>query len=321
MKINTNAAIVATVITAIAVIIFVLASSIFEPYKKTKRSELGQAAKDNIYLATDRWLESTGHKLRIEESGNAQTVADSAEDVVLIFASCFDFQDYQKLIETIKSGKKVSIFTDRIFDDNFFEFTEEVGNELSAGIESETIKKNYENDDDDEYENEGNDYFHLEALGLGILNVSDEYHQMQIHNLDEIDDAKEVWAYTGALDTEHKGIYIVRSKEVENGTIWKKKNDKTLWEILSSKGALPPMLLSILLLIVLGFWMCLLPIGKLKEEQELHGKSIRERFLAEGRFYKKHGLLNEYAKYFPNINTAKKTTVNDLKNILDEIKK
>ncbi|GMO32042.1 MAG: hypothetical protein Ta2F_07880 [Termitinemataceae bacterium] len=322
IKINTNTAIVAAVSIAIAVIIFVLGSSVFEPYKKIKRTAITEAAKNNIYLAADRWLEGTGHKLRIEESGNAQTVAASYEDVVLIFASCFEFTDYSKLIDTIKAGKKVTVFYDKIFDDSFYDFTKAVKNELPKvdGINAEDKKSA---DTEEEYfEDESNDYFDFVNLGNGILTVTASHYKMQFQFLNDknFGDAKSVWNYTGALDNENKGIYIVRSKEVENDTIWKKKNDKTLWEILAEKGALFPIIGSILLLIILGFWMSLMPIGKLVTERELHGKSIRERFLAEGRFYKKYNLLNEYLKYFPCAapDTSKKTTINDLEKLLSK---
>jgi hypothetical protein len=141
---------------------------------------------------------------------------------------------------------------------------------------------------------------------------------MENHALENKNDIQKAWAYTGALDRDKKGIFIIRSKNVENGTVWDINNNSalTFWKLAAQKGALAPLVLSIIALIVFGFWMTLMPFGKYIKEKEIKGKQIRERFLAEGRFYKKYNLLNNYKKYFFEKSSDKNISIKELRDVL-----
>ncbi|GMO26078.1 MAG: hypothetical protein Ta2B_06050 [Termitinemataceae bacterium] len=358
MKVNSNTILVAVVCITIAGMIATFGYTYLEPYYKTKKGSPTEAEKENMYLALDRWLERTGHKTRIERSGNAKSVQEAPEDVVVIYTSAFDFEDSKMLIDAIKAGKKVSIMRDKILNDTYYQFIAAVKAEIKAQhkLYETSIAREYFNKlfdpnaqsekinwisgsikedaiaqeikktsakeenkkkilDEDDYYDTG--YYNFKYLGRGIINT--EYPHSTNSVIDNKHYAKDAWDCTGGLDTDNKGIYIIRSKETENGTLWKKKTEITLWNLLAQKGAMLPILIPAFAMIIFGFWIILLPFGKNKKEYEIHGKPIRMRFLAEASFYKKHNLLNKYLKYLPKvsgISVKEKITTDDLKKLL-----
>jgi hypothetical protein len=70
--------------------------------------------------------------------------------------------------------------------------------------------------------------------------------------------------------------------------------ERHLFGNLADRGDLRPLVISILLLIVLGFWMVVPSFGRFKPVFERPGKPLRERFLAEGQFLKKYQALDKY---------------------------
>lgn len=337
MKKNSNIASIIAVSLAIVVILTSAAYQLFEVYKKTVRTNTGEAAKENRFLAMDRWLDLSGHKIRIAEKGDVALLKDAPEDLVLIFTSCFDFTDHQTIIDLVKQGKKIMIFYDRLFDDTYYNLSDELV-KIKKNIDEENNKKNNEKVDvkpetDAEKEKEKNnteddedtysisdkleDGYFLE-IGDGVINIGADAYIMENHALENKNDIQKAWAYTGALDRDKKGIFIIRSKNVENGTVWDINNNSalTFWKLAAQKGALAPLVLSIIALIVFGFWMTLMPFGKYIKEKEIKGKQIRERFLAEGRFYKKYNLLNNYKKYFFEKSSDKNISIKELRDVL-----
>ncbi|MDR2768136.1 MAG: hypothetical protein LBB82_07415 [Treponema sp.] len=64
---------------------------------------------------------------------------------------------------------------------------------------------------------------------------------------------------------------------------------------LAERGDIRPLGVSLLLLIILGFWMTLPRFGRYKALPQLPGRPLAERFRAEGRFFEKYGALENYA--------------------------
>ncbi|MDR2842725.1 MAG: hypothetical protein LBV52_05950 [Spirochaetaceae bacterium] len=141
MKKNSNIASIIAVSLAIVVILTSAAYQLFEVYKKTVRTNTGEAAKENRFLAMDRWLDLSGHKIRIAEKGDVALLKDAPEDLVLIFTSCFDFTDHQTIIDLVKQGKKIMIFYDRLFDDTYYNLSDELV-KIKKNIDEENNKKN-----------------------------------------------------------------------------------------------------------------------------------------------------------------------------------
>jgi hypothetical protein len=342
MKINSNLIVVISASLAIAVIVGIFAYNYLELYEKPTRKNPSELAQNNHYLAMDRWLEASGHPVRVMKSGDCDDITEATEDVVIVFLSSFDLSGYETLIESIQNGKKITIYTDVINDDLIYDFADAVLEMIRAEAEEEIIEiieeevvegaeegeeviveEIVEEDDYDDYD----DYpdFYFVSLGDGILNITDSLYYMQNNNLEDGENAEEAWSYSGALDTDHAGILIFRNADAAAGKMPKpKKAGATFWQLAQETGAAIPIVISMLALIIFGFWMCLAPFGKAKPDHALHGKSIRERFLAEARFYQKHGLLNAYLKYFIKDTehfhaTAKKTSAKELGRYLSAV--
>jgi hypothetical protein len=103
-----------------------------------------------------------------------------------------------------------------------------------------------------------------------------------LHRKENVDLAGELF-FAGAEGQEGE-ILFIRSL---NGERWLLGN-------LAERGNPYVLAVSLTLLIIAGFWMIIPPFGRFRPVPEKPGKPLRERFLAEGRFLKKHHALGKY---------------------------
>ncbi|MDR0389043.1 MAG: DUF4350 domain-containing protein [Spirochaetaceae bacterium] len=96
--------------------------------------------------------------------------------------------------------------------------------------------------------------------------------------------ARLAWSLTGAEDRGGKGVLFIRGRKPSPG----------FWRTLAGGGNLLPFLLSLAVVLVIGFWMIVPVFGQLFDAPEKPGKPIGERFLAEARFLKHYGALDSY---------------------------
>ena len=64
------------------------------------------------------------------------------------------------------------------------------------------------------------------------------------------------------------------------------------------QGNFAVLIVSVLTLLVIGFWALIPVFGVIRDDKEKPGKSLRERFLAEGRFLKRNGALTHYLRVY-----------------------
>ena len=64
------------------------------------------------------------------------------------------------------------------------------------------------------------------------------------------------------------------------------------------QGNFAVLIVSVLTLLVIGFWAVIPVFGVIRDDKEKPGKSLRERFLAEGRFLKRNGALAHYIRVY-----------------------
>jgi len=74
--------------------------------------------------------------------------------------------------------------------------------------------------------------------------------------------------------------------------------DRRFFGNLAERGNPAPLAASLVLLLIVGFWMVIPPFGRYKPAPEKPGKPLRERFLAEGRFLKKYNALGKYLEIY-----------------------
>lgn len=318
---NKGANIISIIAVAVSIIIIlgVLAATYLETFQRTKKVNPSRETKENVYLAFDRWLLATGHPVRILENANVEHLNEAGENVILIFTSSFNFPVYDEFDEfnaLFYKGKNIVIFND-VNNEDFDLFLDDIMSDDYDDI-----------DGDNKQQKDIFDDFDIDIIELenGKLYVSDSYYFMKTGAVEQKSNAGISWALSGDLDSQNTGILIVRSAGVSAGKTPKDKDDgKSFWGAAKEKGALFPMLVSTAALVIFGFWMCFITFGRGKQADRIDGKTINERFLAEGRFLKKNKALNVYLKYFKggkpedNFNNAN-VTVNDIKQLLTKEK-
>jgi hypothetical protein len=316
-------------------IILIIAASLFFTFFTIERYTIktGESieAKKNIYLAIDRWLIETGHELLIYESGGTEQIIDSRKKNIIIFSSSFDWNDYQNLEELIRyENNHVTIFIDGPEDERLSDFL------FNFNIECHFDGLwRYQNIDDDDNEDEADDAFEEkttfdEAVYFSAIdadkNSDDNYLQDKRGNIRLIrvqfmagslivsgtplymdwnfirdseyhGNSHLAWSISGALDTGKQGFAIFRSKKAASGKTHHDDYADNFFGLFFQNKASYLIVLSALALIIAGFCVTFPAFGRWKLERVAPGKSIRERFLYEGRFLKKYKALDLYLKH------------------------
>ena len=120
--------------------------------------------------------------------------------------------------------------------------------------------------------------------GEGTLTVIGRPVFMYNSRLDREYNASLAWLLTGARIDENSGLLFIRDRSVPRGLFGK----------LAERGNFTPLLVSALMLIATGFWMVIPLCGPVYAEKKTVARPLRQRFLAEIRFLKKHRALESY---------------------------
>jgi hypothetical protein len=124
--------------------------------------------------------------------------------------------------------------------------------------------------------------------GEGTLTVIGRPVFMYNSRLDRENNASLAWSLTGARIDENSGLLFIRDRRVPRGLFGK----------LAERGNFTPLLVSVLLLIIAGFWMVIPLCGPVYSEKKTVARPLRQRFLAEIRFLKKHNALVSYLQVY-----------------------
>jgi hypothetical protein len=126
-------------------------------------------------------------------------------------------------------------------------------------------------------------------MGKGTLVVSGRPYFMFNHFLELDLNADLAWALSGEwLGEEESGMLFVRGRG----------HYKSLFGKIAERGNILPLALSVLILIVLGFWMVIPLFGLVFYEKPRTARPIGDRFIAEIRFLKKYRALDSYLKTY-----------------------
>jgi hypothetical protein len=292
---NNSRVIVIVVAIAVFGILAGLFFANFEIYQGEKQIEPSRLVRQNVYLAADRWLNRSGHPVRVEKWGNGGTLASASEKTALIFTSSFDKRDYGQLTTWLDSGNSAALFIDSPLTDELTDYLASFG--IICSVDDE--------DYDIIFEFNGNESSLItvpSGFGNGELSVTGIPYFMQSRILAKTysdytdDNFRLTWFLSGERDPKQKGILVIRSKAASAGETrnWREEGTPDFFAKLREAGSILPVAISALLTLLIGFWMTLPVFGKLQKDVERPGKPIRERFRAEGLFFKKYNALGTY---------------------------
>jgi hypothetical protein len=273
----------------------------------------------NDFFALEKWLAKTGHPVRFIKRGDFSRILSAPEKTIFIQASVFDWEDAGEPLEKwIRTGGFLLVSVDSPPDED-----EALGAFLSGfGVHAEIIDGSLagdtgeENNDADPPGEDLPDFdqairFSLaetpeisaenlmatipeaeQAIrliriprGAGAAAFIGQPHFMRNDYLEREANARLAWELTGAqTEADSPGLLFIRGR----------RQVKSLLGKLADRGNFLPLGISVLILIMVGFWMVIPAFGLLFQEKKLSGRPIGERFLAEIRFLKKYRALDTY---------------------------
>jgi hypothetical protein len=277
--------------------------------------------KKNIYLAIDRLLMRTGHPLMIYEAGDLDNIIDSGKKKAIIFSSSFDWNCYKELEELIRyENYTIIVFIDGPEDDLLSEFlfnfnigyyfdglwkdpddNESGKNDDIADFDTAVCFNIIESDDSNnkhlDYLEDGSGDIRLIRLTINdnslVVSGTPLYMDWSfINDADCRSNARLAWSISGALDDEKDGFVILRSKKAAAGKTY--HDSGSFFNLFFQNKAAYMIVFSSLALVISGFCVSFPSFGRWKAERKSPCKSIKERFLLEGRFLKKYDALNLY---------------------------
>ena len=286
----------------------VLIYSKFEIYERKVSTPPLREARSNNLAVLERWLRAWGYQTRHEKKSNAYHIAEAGENTVMAYAGFCDWENAGSvLVPWIENGGNLILCLDE-------------GNNVSeplAGFLADRGVQIYDPDDDDEAEplpeaeapdfdlwgtcfllaentagsnisavkdTEGNIRLVHAKIGRGTLTVMGTPVFMYNSRLRNESNARLTWSLTGAQMEHNSTLIIIRDRHTAQGLFGK----------IAERGNFLPLIVSVLLLIIIGFWMVIPPCGPVYTEKKTSARPLRQRFLAEIYFLKKYDALETY---------------------------
>jgi len=240
----------------------------FEIYPKQKIVYPSRKANNNNYLAAERWLETTGHNVRISNNFSLVNITEADDKVIIIDYWKYDTEETIEIIEWIKQGHYLVVFEDITdLDSELIEIFNEYGSIIKD--EANGIK------------------FADVLIENGIITLINSSRFMYNNGLLNEDNARLTWKLTGArTDASSMDILFIRQPD------W--KMSKSIFGVIMERGNFIPVIVSALLLIFIGFWALIPGFGLVIKEKQRNSRPIKDRFTAEIRFLKKYKALDYY---------------------------
>jgi hypothetical protein len=312
---------VTIIVVVVSALLFlgILTYTRFEIYSEKEFIPYSRQARDNEYLALDRWLAGTGHPVRMVPSGKADTLEKGPERYVCIQASCFDWDGAEEtILPWVEKGGRLVVFMDLSGGEYLVSFL------AVLGLKAEPYQYAPDETDDSPDEEEkaafpvfdtriafypaetgrdrGENFGPRKTVedmrgatrvvtmypGEGSVTVAGRPLFMQNYFIGGVPNARLAWQLTGAALEEKEGLLFIR----------KKRTAKHFFGRLAERGNPLPPVLSVLILVAAGFWMVIPPFGIPLQDEESPLRPIRDRFLAEIRFLKKYGSLDVYLRLY-----------------------
>ena len=300
--------------------------SLFEIYPQTKFLPPSREARTNRYLALDRWLKGMGIPVRTARSGDLSSLSQAEEKNIFIQASLFRWTDEsaEYLASWVEGGGNLVLVLD------YYDLTSDSsGDSIYGRSETENCLLLLDkfgvgiagDDQDDEdrtwsalspdyganvsfraardehalYLKDWTDRAKLAEVkrGKGKFTVTGNPVFLYSQNLKDAPNARLAWAIFAA-DISGSGAAASRGWFFIRGTA----RVRGLLGDLFTHGNLAVLLVSMLVLLVVCFWAVIPVFGLVRLEDERTGKSLRERFLAEGRFLKRCDALEYYCTVY-----------------------
>jgi hypothetical protein len=310
--------------TVCAVIVLVLTAAVvfaciaLELYPRKVPVFPAREALTNDFFALERWLAKTGHPVRVEKRGSPSRIVSGGEQSALVQASACVWENAGTvLMPWIERGGflVICLEAEDLYDDDLAAFLADCGivpdmygdDAADPLADMEDLPEAAAVPDFDwsigflagttqaagnsftMRDGEGTVRLARFSRGAGAITVIGRPLFMYNDYLEREINARLAWELTGARTSlAEPGLLFVREKRVTRGLLGK----------IAGRGAVFPLALSALLLVIVGFWAVIPMVGPVFSEQRSRARPIGERFRAEVRFLKKYGALQSYLETY-----------------------
>lgn len=275
----------------------------FEIVQKKVPAGPSQEYYDNSFLALERWLNETGRPVRtIYGYSSVETINENTILGINLYDLLFGITE-EELLQLAKSGKNVILcltLYNITSQEKFNEFLSGMG--ITAGTTPSYWTYTNENMPDLHWNikfdiEDGRNYYTIKdmhnniriikiEMGEGTLTIMGSPGFMQYESLKKELNACLAWELIGEISDETGVLFVKPYKEPHER--------KSFFGALMQRGNLVPVLASIILLIIFGFWSVIPFFGQAKKEKQNSSRPIKERFEAEISFLKKYKGLYYY---------------------------
>ncbi|MCL1927595.1 MAG: hypothetical protein FWG07_02235 [Treponema sp.] len=325
--------IVFLVILGIILIAGVFCYTQLEIVPSTRWEGPSREVRANSFYALEKWLEEFGQPVKTLTTGNVDTILNGSEKIIFLETSCFSWnKNPELLIPWLEEGNQLIISLDNYINYRLRDFMEFLDiATVSSYNYDETVDKTdtffiieeekNEDEDSSKTKQEQSPYFdwHISfkradpdaplryktfvmnnnngitklvkfEIGKGSLiftGTANFLKNYALHEKQNVDLAADI--FLGNMPEDKQGILFIRSLSGNKGH---------LLGNLAERGNPAALIISLVLLIITGFWMVIPLFGRYRPAPEKPGKPLHERFLAEGRFLKKNHALGKYIEVY-----------------------
>ena len=309
-------------IIVILALIGIIIYTQFEIYPKTATTPPLREVQGNYFAALERWLRDSGYNFRTIKRASANQIASSPEKTVLAYANFCSWKNAGEiLLPWMENGGNLIICIDQQYDEStpLAVFLSQMGIIISdpdtTEEQMEAENTGFPEDIDSLREipfpdfdlticflladNAPRDrialikefwghwgYIRLVQIktGSGTLTVMGKPVFMYNSQINSRSNAALTWSLTGAKIDNGSGLLLIRDRYLP----------QRLFGKIAERGNFLPLIISVFLLIIIGFWMLIPVYGPVFSEKKSSARPLRQRFLAEIRFLKKYNALETY---------------------------
>ena len=319
--------------------------NLFEIVEHTKLLPPSKEAQRNEYLALDRWLLSEGINVEIKNTGNIDVFRNAAEKIIFVRTSYIKWDDeiISFFNEWVQNGGRLILSLDFFYfdmDNPLFVYLDNLG--IYFSYDPDEIRYNYLYDENSPTFGRGYNFsapadtalvlYDADDLirfveikkGSGKITVTGRPRFMTNFNIIEEPNARLCWHLFSGADS----VLFIRGGDISEG----------LMGGFFRRGNFLIIIIAALFLTIIGFWSVIPVFGVVRDSGVPKGKTLADRFLAEGNFYMKNNSLHvyrlvylreikrkmtikniQYTPDIPNDPLIKKNFLNTVKNLKTEM--
>ncbi|MCL1813015.1 MAG: hypothetical protein FWG29_05785 [Treponema sp.] len=285
----------------------------------------------NSFYALEKWLTESGRSVKTLSAGSMDTILNGSEKIIFLETSCFSWnKNPELLIPWVEEGNRLIISLDNYLNYRLRDFMESLGirrdNDDDEADASFVVEEEQDEDASDAKQEKSPYFDWTISFKKADPDTPLKYKTFIMNNsggrtkLVKFEIGKGSLIFTGTANfLKNYALYEKENVDLaadifladitggEQEILFKQEilfirslsgNKQHILGNLAERGNPAALIISLVLLVITGFWMVIPLFGRYRPAPEKPGKPLHERFLAEGRFLKKNHALGKYIEIY-----------------------